>query len=347
MSEDPRSSRAAARRRRGREGRDGSATLFDVLIVGGGPAGLSAALVLGRCRRRVLVVDSGHPRNAASRMLNGYLSRDGISPREFLRLGRDEVARYGVEILDAEVDHARCLAVCGDSETSTLFEVETTDAQTFRSRKILLTTGVRDVLPAIEGIESYYGRGVFHCPYCDGWEYRAGSLVAYGTGSAAVGLALSLRNWSERVTACTEGRRVSPRDRDRLERNGIAIRSERIARLEGSAEKLERVVFEAGPPLACDALFFNTDQYQRSKLPTMLGCQLQKNHQVRTSGRQRTDVHGLFLAGDADGDVQFVIVAAAEGARAAVAINRELQDEDRGEARPSSHPATAQSAGPG
>jgi len=133
------------------------------------------------------------------------------------------------------------------------------------------------------------------------------------------------------VTACTDGKRVGPGDRDRLSRNGIALRTERVARLDGSDEGLQRVVFRSGEPLECDALFFNTDQVQRSELPTMLGCEAKENNQVSTRDKQRTCIPGLFLAGDADGDVQFVIVAAAEGARAATAINRELQDEDRGE----------------
>jgi thioredoxin reductase len=308
--------------------------LYDVLIVGGGPAGLSAALVLGRCRRRVLVFDSGQPRNAAAQAMHGYLSRDGIPPRELLRLGRDEVARYGVEIQDTEVDSARIRNPDDAEEPGAAFEVETAEGRRFLARKLLLATGVRDILPPIAGGETYYGRGVHHCPYCDGWEHRDQALVAYGDGSAAVGLALALRTWSSRVTACTDGTRIGLNDRERLERNGIGLRTGRIARLDGADGVLQRVVFRSGPPLDCDALFFNTGQVQRSLLPTMLGCETGENDQIRTHDRQRTCQPGLFLAGDADGDVQFVIAAAAEGARAAVAINRELQDEDRGEARP-------------
>jgi thioredoxin reductase len=273
--------------------------------------------------------------------MHGYLSRDGIHPRELLRLGRAEVDRYGVEVLDAEVDTARGLSAGEAPEPRASFEVVTGDGRRFRSRKLLLATGVRDVLPPIDGAETYYGRGVHHCPYCDGWEHRDGALVAYGAGRAAVGLALSLRTWSSRVTACTGGKRVAPKDRDRLARNGIGLRTGRIARLDGSDEALERIVFESGPPLDCDALFFNTDWAQHSHLPAMLGCESKGDNWIRTHDKQRTCRPGLFLAGDADGDVQFVIVAAAEGARAAVAINRELQDEDRGESRMPPRAATA------
>ena len=159
------------------------------------------------------------------------------------------------------------------------FEVRTADGRRFLGRKLLLATGVRDVLPAVVGARRYYGRGVHHCPYCDGWENRDRCLVAYGAGRPAVGLALSLRTWSDRVTACTDGKPVGPADRRRLGRQGIAIRTERVVRLEGSGGVLRRVVFGSGPSLDCDALFFNTDQVQHSPLADMLGCE----HSARES----------------------------------------------------------------
>jgi len=310
---------------------------YDVLIVGGGPAGLSAALMLGRCRRRVLILDSGHPRNAAAQAMHGYLTRDGIAPCELLKLGRAEVAAYQVEVLDTEVVSAQLLPPCVQPGCLPEFEVTTVEGRSFFSRKLLLATGTRDVLPEIEGIDQYYGRAVHHCPYCDGWEHRDEHLVAYGEGPAAAGLALSLKRWSDRITACTDGRKIKAEDKKRLDDNSIALRIERIARLAGSDGVLHRVEFEDGPPLECDALFFNTGQTQHSKLPTMLGCQPRERGMIPTHGKQQTNVPGLFLAGDADDDVQFVIVAAAEGTRAAVAINRELQDEDREMAQRASH----------
>jgi thioredoxin reductase len=164
MSDNGQKSRSVARGRDGKSGRESRAALYEVVIVGGGPAGLSAALVLGRCRRRVVVCDTGRPRNAASRAMHGYLSRDGIPPLDLLRLGRAEIARYGVEFLEAEVVDARRLPAPPSPRPSAAFEVETGDGRRFRCRKLLLATGVRDVLPAIDGAERYYGRGVHHCP---------------------------------------------------------------------------------------------------------------------------------------------------------------------------------------
>jgi len=301
--------------------------LYDVVIVGGGPAGLSAALILGRCRRRVLVCDSGRPRNARAVAMHGFISRDGTPPGDMVRMAREEITRYGVEWVAGEAVLAQCSPQRG-AAGETAFEVRLKDGRRFCSRKLLLATGVVDVLPQIDGIGTFYGSSVHHCPYCDGWEHRDQALAAYGSGAKAAGLAMSLRQWSQKVTACSDGDDLTPAQQDDLKRNGIAWRRERVLRLEGEGRTLQRVIFETGKPLPCDALFFNTGQYQRSMLPEGLGCEYDENGHVVTHEKQATRQRGFFLAGDADGDVQFVIVAAAEGARAAVGINREIQDED-------------------
>lgn len=300
---------------------------YDVAIIGAGPAGLNAALVLGRCRRRIVVLDHGRPRNSAALHMHGYLGHDGIGPAEFRALGRRECERYGVEFIDAE---ATAACRCGPSLCE--FEVQLAGRPPLTARKLLLATGVRDRLPAIENIADFYGTSVHHCPYCDGWEHRERRLAAVGRGSLAVGLALALRTWSDQVTACTSGVAIDAADRQRLDRCGIVHRQEAPMRLEGRDGQIERLHFAAGPPLSCDALFFNSEQMQRSTLPAQLGCECDDAGLLVTQGKQGAGVPGLYLAGDADGDVQFAIVAAAEGAIAATAINRELQDEDCGEA---------------
>jgi thioredoxin reductase len=299
---------------------------YDVTIVGGGPAGLSAALVLARCKRRVVVVDAGNPRNAAARAMHNYLSRDGTPPREMLRMSRDEVMRYGVQILHARatqvhrVKAANRIAECA-------FETVLEDGRRFVSRKLLLATGVVDLLPEIEEIRSHYGQWVHHCPYCDGYEHADGHLVAYGPGTQGAGLAFALRTWSQQVTACSDGESLDADQRRRLQRNGIAWREEKVVRLE-EHEGERRVIFASGPPLVCEAFFFNTGKVQCSDLGLQLGCPQDRLGMMKTGAKQRTDQPGLYIAGDADGDVQFVIIAAAEGATAGVAINRDLQDED-------------------
>lgn len=292
--------------------------MFDVIIVGAGPAGLNAALVLGRCRRRVLVCDSGHPRNAVSHALHGFLSRDGINPAELLRIGREQMEPYqSVEIRDGTVTAA---LLHRDQFTVTL-----DNNQQAASRKLLFATGVVDVLPAIKGIEAFYGRSVFHCPYCDGWEVRDQALAVYGRQDSGVGLIQTLRGWSHDLALCTDGPApLSKKDQRCLSRLGVKVYSESIGSLEGANGQLERIVFYNGETLACRAMFFNTGQYQRSKLPAELGCKLTTDGSVKVDEEGQTSVPGVYIAGDASRDVQFAIVAAAEGAQAAFAINKAL-----------------------
>lgn len=296
--------------------------MFDVVIVGAGPAGLSAALMLGRCRRAVLICDTGKPRNAASHALHGYLTRDGINPKEFLAIGRRDLAQYDtVELRDEQVLSARC-------DDDRRFEVTLAGGEIVRSRKLLLATGVVDKVPDIDGIQALYGRSVFHCPYCDGWEIRDEPMAIYGNGDRGVGLALELTVWSRDLVLCTDGTEIDARDVQRLARNGITVRREAIARLEGDGGILRQIVFANGDVLPRRAMFFTTGQSQRSELAISLGCEISEKGTVPTGKYETTHLPGLFVCGDASRAVQWVIVAAAEGAEAAFAINTDLIKED-------------------
>lgn len=295
---------------------------YDAIIVGGGPSGLSAALMLGRSRRKVLVCDSGHYRNAASHGAHGYLTRDGINPGELLRLAREELVVYGVEYQRIEVEHA-CAHEGG-------FRVTLANGTDCFSRKLLLATGVKDKLPEIEGIEPLYGKSVHHCPYCDGWEHRDQPIAVYGRKQHGHSLALSLKNWSDDVILVTDGQTgLSAQQRADLARLHIPVQTKKIARLEGTEGKLERIVFVNGQTLEREAMFFSTGQNQGCDLTSKFGCIFTNKGAVRTSMKQETNVPGLYVAGDASFDVQFVIVAAAEGAKAGQAMNEALMLEDR------------------
>ncbi|HEY3394966.1 MAG TPA: NAD(P)/FAD-dependent oxidoreductase [Lacipirellulaceae bacterium] len=298
---------------------------YDVAIVGGGPAGLSAAVVLGRSRRRVVLFDDGKPRNYAAHGVHNYLGHEGIAPNALRQLGRNAARHYGVELLDARVVAARRLA--GDGDAAGGFQVQTSD-RSFIVRALLLCTGLMDGLPDIPNLREFYGRSVHHCPYCDGWEQRDKLLAALGDGEHATKLALSLLTWSKDVTACTNGEPLAEKHRRLLDRHGVTCREESIIRLKGKDGALEEIMFTTGPPLKCDAVFFSSDKVQRSPLPAMLGCEIDDEGLARTGKRQTTCINGLYLAGDADGDAQFAIVAAAEGATAGTAINAALQKLD-------------------
>src|SRR4051812_36881932 len=294
--------------------------MFDVVVVGGGPAGLSAALMLGRCRRSVLVLDLGQPRNRWSHGLHGYLTRDGIEPAAFTQLGRAELDRYGVEL--------RRSGVTGATLDEDHYRVALSDGGEERARYLLIATGVIDDLPAISGFEECYGRSIFHCPYCDGWERRDRPLAAFGRGADVTGLALGLKTWSRDVAVCTDGRRLDRAQRERLARNGVTIRTEPITRVDHVDGRLTAIVFASGDPLPREGLFFATAQHPQSSLAIELGCTLNRRGTVKTGLLCDTNIPRLYVAGDASRDAQFVIVAAAEGVKAAVAINKALQREE-------------------
>jgi thioredoxin reductase len=295
---------------------------YDCIIVGTGPAGLSAALMLGRCRRQVLVCDAGEPRNARSTSIHNYLTRDGSRPAEFLDLARKELGRYPslefrpVEVLDATRSLDGFRLVCADGHQ-------------VAARKLLLATGVVDELPDIEGLASLYGTSVHHCPYCDGWEWRDRPLAVYGAGEEGSALALGLTVWSKDLVLCTDGpSRLSPEEEATLGRLGIPIRQDRVLRLEGREGRLERIVFRGGESLLREALFVCAPQHQRSALARKLGCRFTQKGAVDTGTCEATDVPGLYVAGDASKEAQFVIVAAAEGVEAGRAINKALLKEE-------------------
>ncbi|MDX5346533.1 MAG: NAD(P)/FAD-dependent oxidoreductase [Hymenobacteraceae bacterium] len=296
--------------------------LYDVIIVGGGPAGLSAAMLLGRCRRKVLLFDRGKQRNRWSDAMNGFITRDGIAPKEFLNITRNELTKYDITLLDKKVEDI------GHDKNN--FKVTDKEGNVYESRKLLLATGLRDKLPKIEGIEEFYGKSIHHCPYCDGWESQDKKLAAYGKNRDGIGLALSLKTWSPDVVLLTDGtNRLSKKDMAKLQLHNITVCTNAITRLEGEGGKLHRIIFSNSEVMERDAIFFSTGTEQQSHLPRQLGCEFTSKGVIRTKGLQHTNQKGLYVAGDAARDVQLVIVAAAEGTRAGVAINMELQEEDR------------------
>jgi thioredoxin reductase len=278
--------------------------------------------MLGRCRRRVLVCDTGEPRNRWSHGVHGFLTRDGTPPATFLAIAREELGSYTtVELRDTRVVDA--------APADAGFLIRCEDGGTIRSRKLLLATGVVDEIPPVPGIEGLYGRSVHHCPYCDGWEWRDQPLASYGRGEAGARLALGLSVWSRDVLLCTDGPvAISKPMRERLDAMGIRIRKERIVRLEGRHGMLDRIVFQSGEPEARRALFFSNGQHQASDLPARLGCRFTKEGAVATGKCEATNVPGLYVCGDASKEAQFVVVAAAEGAEAGMAINKALLEED-------------------
>jgi thioredoxin reductase len=291
---------------------------YDAIIVGGGPAGLSAALVLGRCRRNVLVCDAGHPRNERSRAMHGYLSRDGIAPSEFAAICRDQLGIYpNVEMRAVEVTSAR--------HEGGLFKLELRDGTAESARTLLLATGIVDELPKIPGFEQIYGRSAHHCPYCDGWERRDQPLAVLGAMSDEVELAIELLQWSKDVILCTNGAaELGPEQRKELARRGIRVVEDEIEALEADGDALRGIRFRSGGFLTRSAVFFSPAQRQRSSLGEQLGCEFCDDHSIQCGENTETCIPGLYAAGNASRGLQLVILAAAEGTQAAFAINEAL-----------------------
>lgn len=299
---------------------------YDVIVVGAGSAGLSAALTLGRCRRRVLLADGGAPRNAPSPAVHGFLTRDGLRPARLLELGRQQLAPYPtVEV--------RELKITGLHKLAKGFRAEGTTGQghawAATTHRVLLTTGVQDVLPALPGFRELWGTGVLHCPYCHGYEVRDEPLAVYGRGKAAVGLALLLTNWSKDIVVVTDGPgHLTAYGRQRLRQHRIGLRQEKVARLVGGPDGLLRCVeFEDGTYLERKAIFLHAPQEQRSALAASLGAHITGKGAVWVDKNSQTSIAGLYAAGDTTPGQQQALIAAAEGNKAAICLNEALTKE--------------------
>ena len=288
---------------------------FDAAVIGGGAAGLSAALALGRATRRVLVVACEPPRNAPAHAAHNVFTRDGTPPQELLRIGREQLRAYDVVVRD------ECAS---DIERAADGFVITVGNARLHARGVVLATGVRDVMPEIPGFRELWGRGVFHCPYCHGWEVAQQPLAIYGRGEAALHFTILLRAWSRDIVLFTDGpSELSADDENRIRANGIVIRSEAVERLVGT-DGLEAVVLANGEVIPRAGLFLRPAQELRSDLPHRLGCTVNAQVRVQADAMGRTNVPFVFVAGDIAPGNQSVASAAASGAIAGAGLNHEL-----------------------
>ena len=291
---------------------------YDVVIVGGGAAGLSAALVLGRARRRVAVVDAGAPRNAPAAHMHGFLSRDGMPPAELLAVGRSEVEEYGVELVDGEV----AFVAAG-------FVVTLADGRTLRARRLLVSTGVTDDVPDIPGVAERWGNDLLHCPYCHGWEVRDQPLGVIGWIPGSPLHAQLLRQWSDDVVFFTHTYDLGDDERDQLAARGIEVVDGEVARLVVEDDRLVGVDLTDGRFVARTAVFIRPGNHpRRDGLLTGLGCEVGPTGFVTVDASGRTSTPGLWAAGNAVDPRAQVISAAGAGSAAAIAINLDLVEED-------------------
>ncbi|MEU5418676.1 NAD(P)/FAD-dependent oxidoreductase [Streptomyces sp. NPDC020799] len=289
----------------------------DVLVIGGGAGGLNAALILARARRRVLVADSGAPRNAPAAAVHGFVSRDGTPPAELLAAGRAEVERYGGRVVTGEV---RALRRTGDG-----FEAELA-GETVGARRVIVATGLRDELPDVPGLRDRWARDVLHCPYCHGWEVRDQPLGVLGRQPAAVHQALLVRQLSDDVVFFAEA--LDDADRAKLTALGVRIVDGEVGGLVVEDDRLRGVRLADGRVVERSALFVAGRFVPNDALLTGLGCARDDDGRVRVDASGLTGVPGVWAVGNVVEPGAHVVVAAAAGARAALAVNMDLIEEE-------------------
>jgi thioredoxin reductase len=302
---------------------------WDCIVVGAGPAGLNAALVLGRARWRVLVLDDGSPRNYATHEMHGVLGHDGLDPAELRARGRAELTGYGVEVVPLEVQGAEVL----DGTVRV-----TSAGRTEVARTLLLATGMLDELPAIPGFEDVWGTSAHTCPYCDGFEHRDERLAVLAAGERGEHLAVLLRQWSDDVVLLSNGPHGLAADQlERVQAVGVPVMESAVVALDSDDGRLCRVRLSDGETLDRDALFFYVGWRLRNDIARSLGCDLRDDGSIAVDAGQATTVDRVYAAGNCAEPRALVPTAAGSGTTAAVAINTRLsfEDADRAVARTS------------
>ena len=298
--------------------------LYDCIVIGAGPAGLSASLFLARYLRRTLTFHHNSPRNEYAHGVHAFLGHHGIRPGELLARGRDEVTSHGGLIIEACVTAVEKVS----PEHFRVFTGEEVSARrVFNARRLLLATGLRDLTPDCTGFREFYGWSVFHCPDCDGFEVRDKRVAVLTHGKNSLGFVENLLTWTKKLTLLTDGSEISSEDRAKSAQLEIPVRTDAVLALGGdeSTRQLQRVVFSDGEPLECDALFFNLGTELATDFHETLGCRLDPECDLLwVDDTQQTSVKGVYAAGDITPHSQLAIVAAAEGAMAAIHIHRSL-----------------------
>lgn len=301
-------------------------TPVDTCVVGGGPAGLAAATWLGRYRRSVIVLDSSEQRNRWVTLSHGYLGSDPANPAELLQRARDDLAKYAtVQLMEAKASSAQC-SVDG------LFSVLLEDGGEIHARRLVLAMGVRDEFPDVPGFFDFYGRSIFHCPSCDGYEAREKAVVVFGWSEDVAGFARGLLDWASSVRVVTDGHPFDGDERHRRElaELGIDVVEDEVVELCGSDGDLAEVRLRHGGVVPCQRAFFSIAHHPRTWLGEQLGCELTEEHCLKVDHEGRTSVPGVYGAGDITPGMQYVATAAADGTKAGTACALSLRDENLG-----------------
>ncbi|NQD67395.1 NAD(P)/FAD-dependent oxidoreductase [Bacillus haikouensis] len=296
--------------------------IIDCAVIGGGPAGLNAALVLGRSRRRTILFDDNKPRNAVTSESHGFITRDGIDPQEFKRIAQEELSRYP----DVKIKKQRVHRLTKDSG---LFQVATENGEVFTAKNIILATGFKEVLPEIPRVKEFYGKSLFSCPFCDGWELRDRPLAVIADDHKAFHMAKVVSNWTNDLIVFTNGSKVLPlEEQELLKSKGIRINEKKIASFIGEEGLLEKIQLEDETEVYREGGFIAAEWKQAASFDSSLEYTVNEQGGIETDSWQRTNIEGVFACGDTRiaGPSQ-LIIAAGEGSMAALAVNAALIEE--------------------
>ncbi|KAB7708214.1 FAD-dependent oxidoreductase [Bacillus aerolatus] len=295
---------------------------LDVVIIGGGPGGLSAALVLGRSLRKVMVIDEGKPRNRVTAKAHGFLTRDGMKPSEIREIAHEQMKHYrNVQISKDVVEIVE--------KRDGLFVIKTRNEKTILSKKMIVATGMKDHLPGIPGMKEVYGKTLFHCPYCDGWERKNETLAVFGNGKALMPFIKTIYNWSKDLIVFTNGKAdISEEEKQQLMQRNIGLIESPVTAIESTNGKLEKVVLQSGDVVSRKGGFMvTTGERQASAIPALLGVSLNEKGEYETDEHGQTNIEGLFVIGDAKNTFTSLVGAASQGYEAGVKINNEFVEE--------------------
>ena len=298
--------------------------LYDCIVIGAGPAGLSASLFLARYLRRTLTFHHNSPRNEYAHGVHGFLGHHGIRPAELLAKGRDEVTSHGGLIVEACVNAVEKVS---PQRFRVFTGSEAAEPRSFDARRLLLATGLRDLTPDCPGFREFYGSSVHHCPDCDGYEVKDKRVAVLAHNHNAAAFCANLLTWTKHLTLLTDRHEISTADRAKLAEVDVPVRTEGVDGLEGetATRQLKRVVFAEGEPLECDALFFSLGTEPATDFHKTLGCRLdEESGLIWVDQKRQTSIDGVYAAGDITPNSQLAVVAAAEGALAAIQIHRSL-----------------------
>lgn len=296
--------------------------ILDCAVIGGGPAGLNATLVLGRSRRKTILFDDNKPRNIVTSESHGFITRDGIHPQELKRIAKEELSKYP----DVSIEKQRVHRI---NKENNLFQVETENGEVYSAKKIILATGFKEVLPDIQGVREFYGKSLFSCPFCDGWELRDRPLAVIAEDQRAFHMAKLVSNWTNDLIIFTNGSKVlSLEEEELLKSRGISINEKKITAFIGEEGMLEKIQLEDDTAVLREGGFIAAEWKQAASFESSLEYALNEHGGIETDSWQRTKTEGVFACGDTRiaGPSQ-LIIAAGEGSMAAMAVNAALIEE--------------------